>query len=470
MMEEDRMDDFGEMMDLVKRYEDAEAANASLFLDEDSYERIVEFYLENRIFKRALQVADTALDVYPYAVELWIQKAAVLTEQNKFDEALEILKHAESLDRTEVPIYLLRADIYLAQGKHTNALDMVEEGLQVADGGMDTADLLLERADIYEDMGLYDKVFVALQEVLSVYQENEEALGRIWFAAELSEAFSASREFHSAYVEQFPYSQMGWFNLGHANLGLKQYDEAVEALEYAIAIDDQFEAAYVMLGDVYAEQEKYREAIDSFLDALKLSRPNKETFCKTGECYARINEFHKARIYFRKAIAIDPSYDDAFFLVGETYRAEENYEKAVQAYLRAVKISPDNIEYLNALGDAFIMNEQVVEAVEVFEKVILLDHKIKQHFINLATAYYGLEEFSRCMDTMREGIQRFPEDADLLYIQFVFFWNIRNKHEAMLTLERALMLDFSQHSLIFEMEPDLEQDAVITQLIEQYRP
>ncbi|MFN8309120.1 MAG: tetratricopeptide repeat protein [Chitinophagales bacterium] len=469
MLEEERDDNFGEMMDLIRRYEEAEEHNQPLLLEEEAYERIVEFYLENREYKRALHVAECALEIYPYAVELWIQKAAILTEQNKFDEALELLKHAESLDRNEVPIYLLRADIYLAQGKHSHALEMVEDGLEIASDPEDQADLLLERADVYEDMGLYLKVIESLKEVLKLMPLNEEALSRIWFTAELTETFEDSRIFHQQHVDENPYSQLGWFNLGHAFLGLKRYDDAIEALSYAIAIDENFEAAYVMMGDAYAEQLKHQEALECFLDALKLAKPNKETFCKTGECYAQIGDYHKARIYFRKAIAIDPSYDDAFFLVGETYRAEENFEKAVQAYSRAVKIAPDNLEYLNALGDAYIMNEQVEEAVRIFEQVILLDQKIKQHYINLATAYYGMENFSACMDTMREGIRQFPEDADLYYIQFVFYHQIKNRHEAMLSLERALLLDFSQHPIIFEMEPELLNDPTVTQIIEQYR-
>lgn len=471
-MQENEMDDpsFGELMDIIKQYEDAEKQQQRLFLDEDWYERIIDFYLENREFKRAYSVVENAIDQYPFSCELWVKKAEVLAEQNKYEEALEALENAENFDKSDVAIYLIRSDIFLAQARHEEALEVISQALLIAEEQDDICDLYLEQADIYEDMGLYLEVMDSLKDCLKVNPENEEALNRLWFCTELTEQYEESRKFHKLLVDQFPYNQLGWFNLGHAYAGLKKYDDAIEALELAVAIDENFELAYEMIGDVYFDMKDFHKALEAYHNTLKIGKSNKETLCKVAECYSQLKDYHKARVHFRKALVIDPNYDEAFFLIGETYRAESNFEKAIEAFERAAKISPENVDYLNALGDACIMNDEIESAVLVFERVVALDSKIKQHYINLATAHYGMENFRECFDILNAAAQKFDNPADIHYIKFVFYNQIGNKSEALVSLQRGLMINFDEHTTIFEMDERFLDDSSILEVIEQYRP
>lgn len=470
-MLENEMNDptFGELMDVIKQYEDAEKQQHTLFLDEEMYLRIIDFYAEKREFKRAFQVIETALGQYQYSCELWIKKAEVLAEQNKYEEALEALESAENLEQTEVAIYLIRADIYLSQSRHDEALDVIGTGLAIASEPDDICDLCLEQADIYEDMGLYIEVLDALKECLRINPENEEAMNRLWFCTELTEQYEDSRKFHKMLVDEHPYNHLAWFNLGHAYAGLKKYEEAIEALEFAVVIEEEFELAYEMMGDVFFDMKKYADALNAYLEAIKTGRPNKETLCKVAEAYAQLKDYHRARVYFRKALAIDPNYDEAFFLIGETYRSEENYSKAAESFERAARISPENTDYLNALGDACIMNDDVEHAVAVFERVLELDSKIKQHYINLATAYYGMENFRPCFDALNKAAEVFDNPADIFYIKFVFYNQIGNRSEALINLQHGLMINFEEHKTIFEMDERLLEDEMVLELIEQCR-
>jgi tetratricopeptide (TPR) repeat protein len=471
-MLENEMNDpsFGELMDMIKKYEEAEKEHQSLFLDEESYLSIIDFYADNREFKRAFSVIETALDQYHYSSELWIKKAEIFAEQNKCEEALEALDNAENLDKTEIAIYLIRADIFLSQAKHDEALEVISTGLAMAEEEDDVCDLYLEQADVYEDLGQYIEVMDALKECLKINPENDEALNRLWFCTELTEQYEPSRKFHKRMVDQYPYNHLAWFNLGHAYAGLKRYDEAIESLEFAVAIDEAFELAYEMMGDVYFDKKEFSKALDAYHDTLKIGRPNKETLCKAAECYSQLKDYHRARGYFRKALAIDPNYDEAFFLTGETYRAEGNFTKAAEAFERAAKISPENVDYLNALGDACIMNDEIESAILVFEKVIALDSKIKQHFINLATAHYGMENFRECFDALNRAAELFDNPADIFYIKFVFYNQIGNKNEALVSLQKGLLLNFEDHKAIFDMDERLQHDETIMAIIEQFRP
>ena len=48
------------------------------FLEEESFEIIIEYFNEKNNFSKALEVAETALDYFPYSADLFIKKADLL--------------------------------------------------------------------------------------------------------------------------------------------------------------------------------------------------------------------------------------------------------------------------------------------------------------------------------------------------------------------------------------------------------
>jgi tetratricopeptide (TPR) repeat protein len=58
------------------------------FFDIESFETIIGYYLEKSKFKRALAAVEQAIDQYPFSTELLTVKAQILTNLERFDEAL----------------------------------------------------------------------------------------------------------------------------------------------------------------------------------------------------------------------------------------------------------------------------------------------------------------------------------------------------------------------------------------------
>ena len=460
---------FGEMMELIKQYEEATQQNSLPYFDEESYEKIIYFYQDNREFKKANQVIDKALEQFPFSGEFLLKKAELLAEQNYLDEALAVLDQAEQFNPMDVSIAMTRADILLFKGEHDAALAEIERGFSLAENDEDKCELHLEKADVFEDKEMYWEVIESLHSALDFEPENEEALNRLWFATEITEKYDESIEFHKALIERTPYNHLAWFNLGHAYAGKNMWDEAQDAFEYVVAVREDFEAGYICIGDVKYMKEEYELALNFYHEAIKMCKPHKELYLKTGECYEKLGDMPKARNYIRKAIASDPHYDEAFFALGETYRKDENWAQAITSYERASKLNKDNTDYLLALADAYVNVEEIDKAVELFEQILEVDPKQKGNWVNLAAAYFEVDKQREAIQLMNDAESKFEGEADLLYVKAVFYYQAGNKHEAILTLEKALMVDFDAHTMIFELDDNILSDETILQVIEQYR-
>ena len=70
---------------------------------------------------------------------------------------------------------------------------------------------------------------------------------------------------------------------------------------------------------------------------------------------------------------------------------------------------------------------------------------------------------------LNEAEVKYENSADIFYIKSVFYFQVGNRHEALLNLERGLLTNFDEHILVFEMDDSLLDDGAVLQVIEQYR-
>ncbi len=86
----------------------------------------------------------------------------------KYYEALAVLQKSETLNGTDVNLYILKTDIYLALDQQEKAVEVLEKALRHFDGE-EKIELLFELADVYDDYEEFDKVFDCLLILLADY-------------------------------------------------------------------------------------------------------------------------------------------------------------------------------------------------------------------------------------------------------------------------------------------------------------
>jgi tetratricopeptide (TPR) repeat protein len=457
-----------EIEELLRHYEQLRAGKNASFLDEESFEIIIDYFDEKDEFSKALEATDTALSYYPYSAQLLIKKADLLIATHHYTEALEILKQAESFDASDIDIYILKTDAYLALDMQGEAARLLEEALLFFEGD-DKVDLLFELADVYDDYEEFEKVFDCLKLILEQEPTNEEALYKICFWTDFTGRNEESIRLHQSLIDQHPYSELAWFNLGSAYQGLKLYEKAIDAYQYAVVINEKFDYAYRNMGDAYIRLRRYKEAIEVLEKVCEITRPEEVIFEAIGHCYHRIGKYAQARFNYRKASHINPGDSKLYYKIALTYINEELWESAVKQLENALRIHRNVPEYNLAMGQCAMRLENYKDAVHYFSLVVRTRPKSVRGWEALIQCLFEASYFEEALQQCKAAIKMTERKPVFYFLYSAVLFAAGKSKEGLVQLEHGLKEAPSQVKKFVEFNPSILQNSQVVDMIARYR-
>lgn len=457
-----------EIEELLRHYEELRAGRNASFLDEESFEIIIDYFDEKDEFSKALEATDTALSYYPYSAQLLIKKADLLIATHHYAEALEILKQAESFDASDIDIYILKTDAYLALDMQGEAARLLEEALLFFEGD-EKVDLLFELTDVYDDYEDFEKVFDCLKLILEQEPTNEEALYKICFWTDFTGRNEESIRLHQSLIDQHPYSELAWFNLGSAYQGLKLYEKAIDAYQYAVVINEKFDYAYRNMGDAYIRLRKYKEAIEVLEKVCEITRPEEVIFEAIGHCYHRIGKYAQARFNYRKASHINPSDSKLYYKIALTYINEELWESAVKQLENALRIHRNVPEYNLAMGQCAMKLENYKDAVHYFSLVVRSRPKNVKGWEALIQCLFEASYFEEALQQCKAAIKMTEGKPVFYFLYSAVLFAAGKSKEGLVQLEHGLKEAPSQVKKFVEFNPSILQNSQVVDMIARYR-
>lgn len=468
MGEQSYREDKEEMRELLRQYENLRTGRQPSFLEEESFERIIDYFDEKDELIKAMEAADIGIEQFPYSSILMIKKADLLLAGRKYWDALEILEKAELFDSNDINLFILKTDAYLALDQQSKAVELLESALLQFEGD-ERIELLFELADVYDDYEEFDKVFDCLKLILEEEPNNEEALYKICFWTDFTGRNEESIRLHLNIIEEFPYNELAWFNLGAAYQGLKLYEKAIDAYLYAVTIDEKFDYAYRNMGDAYLRLRKFKEAIEVLEKVLELSRPEDVIYEAIGHCYHKIGNFAQARFNYRKASHLNPDDSKLYYKMALTYINEEQWESAVKQLEGAMRIQRTLPEYNLAMGECKMQLKLFKEAIQFFGNVVRTRPKSVAGWEALIRCLFKAEFYEEALEQC-EAALKITEGKPLFkfYLTASLFALKRTK-EGILQLEKAMEQAPRQVKKMIDLYPAILQNQQIVDLISRYK-
>ena len=94
--------------------------------------------------------------------------------------------------------------------------------------------------------------------------------------------------YYLKYLEEEPFSDSAWYNLGIIYNKLEMYEKAMEAYDYALAINSQNTFALFNKGNILNNIERFSEAIPVYHEYLENEPDSYEAMTYLAECYEKL--------------------------------------------------------------------------------------------------------------------------------------------------------------------------------------
>ena len=457
-----------ELKELLQQYANLKNGKSNSFLEEDSFVRIIDYYDEKEQLQLSIEAAEYAVVQYPYSSSLLLKKADILIALRHYKEALYALEQAEILDSSDKDLYVLKTDVFLALDQQEKAASLLEAAIERFDGE-ERVDLLFELADVYDDYENFEKVFDCLKMILEQEPTNEEALYKICFWTDFTGRNEEGIKLHKSIIEEHPYCELAWFNLAAAYQGLKLYEKAIDAYQYAIAIDEKFDYAYRNMGDAYLRLRQYKDAIEVLEKVLELSRPEDVIYEAIGHCYDKMKNYAQARFHYKKASHLNNEDSQLHYKIACTYMSEGMWANAVknlEVAMRSHKLQP---EYNLAMGQCCMHLGNTEDAVSYFGNAVRMRPKNINGWTSLLNCLYNANYLEDALEYSIYAYNNTDNKPVFIFYKSAILFAMGKSKEAKLVLEEGMSKNPKLIKKFIEINPSLLRNQLVVDVIAKFR-
>jgi tetratricopeptide (TPR) repeat protein/TolB-like protein len=241
------------------------------------------------------------------------------------------------------------------------------------------------------------------------------------------------------------------FSLAYAGLGEAYWqkyqdtrdnawvERAIAASDHALALDPHQAPVHVSLGIIHHGTGKIDRAIEEFERAIELQPLNSDAHKWLGRCYTNKGEMELAVNYFEKAIEIRPGYWDNYNKLGFCYYIFGHYDDAAEQFRRVIRIQPDNYQGYDNLGGVYLFMGRYEDAAAMHRRAIEI-YPNGVSYTNLGTAYFYLGQYEKAIAAYNAAVELDPRDEVLFRNLGDAYLRVGKRQEAEAQFRRAMKL------------------------------
>ena len=320
------------------------------------------------------QKKEDLLNTYNY------KRAIELANEHNYDEALKYFQMEIKDHKNNGYAYAMIANLQYNQDSHGDALNNIELALKN-----------LNKKDEYYGfaLGLRSDIYLALGD-------------KVKAEADLD-----------TYVKLFSKDAESYEKRGRHYLDEDKYELALADFQKATSLAKGESTYYIGIAVCQRNLKEKEEAIKTLDYAIKLNSQNSRAFSQRGYTYMEMREFQKAADDFVKALEIDND-DLAFNYLDEI--ADSSFE-AIDFKLKMKQVMKPN-EPSWPYYRALIRKSQKMypEAIEMFKTCQKLNYSIVLTR-NIAECYNEMGDFESSLNAINEGIESDSTDVSLIYLK-----------------------------------------------------
>lgn len=367
---------------LIERFEEMLKLRNSYFFDVEEIEILVDHYIERGIHHKARKAVQHGLTLFPQSSALLLKQAHTLLLGKKPNKALEILDYLEAAEPMNTEMLLFKAVVHRNLSDYEGTKSCLLKALDATSENKE--DIYLDLAFEQEMVEDYAGAIVSLKQSLEINPEHEPSLFELGYCYDMAQDLENGVDFFQSYVDNLPYSFVGWYNLALCYEKLGLFEKSIESVGYCLAIKDDFVNAHILHANMLTSCDMDKLAIDAYKDSLVYDPKNPMVYAAIGECYERLESWSLAESNYLKALSIDPKYVDALMGLGAVKDFENNYSEALSLYREALSCDEMNMDNWHIYAEMLVTSDNLQDAQDAYEKMTELFESDEESWIALA--------------------------------------------------------------------------------------
>lgn len=334
------------LSELVNRYEKMLKTGDSTFFDLHELIDIAQYYETQGDIKEAIAVLEFALTIYPANVDLLSKLALCLYWTGDMDRAYELITTLPMINDFALKA---KADILFGKGEKKEAKEILFK--LVNDTQMDQVDCL-EALDILCEHEHFEDALNALKVIVSRFGYTDDIIEELFYINGELELYEQNVEILNDFLDKDPYNIQNWCRLARSYGALQQTDKAIDACEFALAIEPENDIAANLKAFFYYEARNFDKTIEIF-EQLYLKDPNNYTvLLGLGDSYWAKQDYVNALKYLQLAINQDDLIAEVRYMAAYCAFQLDAFQQALDLIIPVAKLTGgDDMKYKMLMMD-----------------------------------------------------------------------------------------------------------------------
>lgn len=436
----------------LARFENMLKTNEVLFFDADEFEQIIGHYIEIGKIALAQKALKIASSQHPNSSTLMLLQIEILVFENKLEEADGVLNDLYEIEPYNPELYIHKANILSKRNNHKDAVSLLQTASDYLGEDEEIYSLIAMEYMFMED---YEKAKTYFIKCLELDHEDSAALYNAIYCFDYLDLPEEAVTFLNDFIDQNPYSEIAWHQLGLQYIELNDLDKALESFEYAILSDEHFLGAYMEKAKVLEKLERYEEAIACYLITLELEDATSFAYLHIGQCYEKMNAYDLTLEYYNKSLQEDPLSDKTWIAITDFYCAQKQYRQALYYIEKAIAIDEENIQYWRryALINSHLNRHK--EAKAAFLKSELLSQSEFENYITTCDLLIAEEDYENALEEMEQAEQYYPHTVEIEYRLAGLYLLLNDDNPGLFHLKKALNIDPDYAGIMEDLFPEI---------------
>ncbi|MBN2893822.1 MAG: tetratricopeptide repeat protein [Bacteroidales bacterium] len=450
----------GDLAMVISKFRKLESG-VSIYIEKNEFLDLIDYYITQDKIIKAIKVLDYAIEFFPSCFEMKLTEAQLLIETGLFTQATQKLKKLYIESPDDLGLLMLIGINYAKSGITNKSMMFFDKALAQLENDQKSP-ILYTISQTFIQAGRYDIASLYLTKAYQVNPKDDSIILDLAFCLERNEIFDKSKKLYSSYLKRNPFSKLAWYNLGVVLTKLEENEKAIEAFDFAIAIDPKFSSAMYNKANILLNLGLFKEAVNEFNNVVFLEKGNASAIFHRGLAYFNQSSYKNALADIKSSLKIQEDQPEAWFYLAKIYFKFNKICRTKKALYRALNLENLNSKYWELAAKVFLYEDNYKSADKAFMHAISFDPFVDKYWFEYSDHKKQIKDFSEAISILKMG-KEFISNVFLLNLKLssLHFLNKDNKN-AIISFKEANKIDSQALSNFSKIHPNKKEIAFLT--------